>query len=126
MPNRGPLLWPLPLSSPVLEGEPGGMMDVKEVAKHHLVIMVLQKGVKVVGVVPGAGEQRRNIYIDEGKCGHPEIGLNCQNFRRVVVREYVTVRHPVRDGMVDKSNESNTTASGRAIASNGGIACETP
>ena len=65
-----------------------------------------------------------DINIDEGQCGHPEVDLNCLNFRHVVVREYVTIRHPVGDGMVDKSNVSSTTASGRTIAPHGGIVCE--
>ena len=41
-------------------GEPGGMAGVK-VAKHHQVSTVLQKGIKVGNVVPGA-EGRRGIY----------------------------------------------------------------
>ena len=38
--------------------------------------------------------------------------------------KYVTIRHPVVDGMVETSNESTTTASGWAITPDGGIACE--
>ena len=102
-------------------------MSVK-FAMHYLVSTVLQKGVKVGGVILGARGQRGpgegNIDFDEVSVDPPEVGLNCQNFRHVVVREYVTIRTPVGDGTVDKSNESTTTASGQVIAPVCGIACE--
>ena len=41
-------------------GEPGGLVGIK-VAKDHQVSMVLQKGVKVRGIVPRA-EGRRGLY----------------------------------------------------------------
>ena len=37
---------------------------------------------------------------------------------------YVTIGHPVGDGVVDQSDKSTTTASGRAIAPDGVIVCE--
>ena len=40
--------------------EPGGMMVVK-VAKHHLHSTVLQKGIKVGGVVPRAGGRNADV-----------------------------------------------------------------
>ena len=41
-------------------GEPGGMVGVK-VVEHHLVSMVLQKGVKVGSIVPRAGGRRGDV-----------------------------------------------------------------
>ena len=43
----------------------------------------LQKGVKVEGVVPGAGRRRGDIHVDKSQCVPLEVGLDCQNFRRV-------------------------------------------
>ena len=72
----------------------------------------------------GAGGRRGDIHIDKGQYGSSEVGLDCQNFFRVIIREYVTIRHLVCDGVVDESDKSTTTASGRAIVPDGGIACE--
>ena len=75
---------------------------------------------KIRGVVPGAGWLRGNVNIDKSQCSPPEVNLN---FRRVVVREYVTIRHPVGDWLVGKSDKF-TIASGRAIVPDGGTECE--
>ena len=37
---------------------------------------------------------------------------------------YVTIRHPIGDGVVDKSNKSSTATSCRVITPDSGIACE--
>ena len=95
-------------------------MGVK-VAKHHLVSPVLQKSVKVRGAVPRSRGRRGDVYIDKGQCGSPEVGLNCQNFRNVIIGEDSTVRHPIGDGVVDKSP---TATPGRDIAPDSGIVCK--
>ena len=98
--------------------EPGGMVGVED-AEHHLVSTVLKKD-----VVPRAGGCRGDVCVDEGQCGYLESSLNCQIFRSVIIEKYVTVRHPIGDGLVDESNKSS--ASGRAISPepDSGIACE--
>ena len=96
-------------------------MDVK-VTKHHLVSTFHHNGVKVGGVVPGGRRTQGDIHVDESQCGSPEVCLDCQNFCRVVIEEYVIIKHPVGDGVVYESDKS--TASGRAIAPDGDIACE--
>ena len=40
-----------------------------------------------------------DIHIEEGHCGSPDVGHDCQNFRRVLIGEYVAIRHPARDGV---------------------------
>ena len=42
------------------------------------------------------------------------------DFRRVIVRKYVTIRHPIGDRLMDESNGR----SGQAITPDSGIACE--
>ena len=96
-------------------GEPGGIVGVK-VARHHLVSTVLQKSVKIRGVVPRTGRRRRDVCIFEGQCGSPEVSLDCQNFRPVIIGEDATVRYPIRDGVVDEGDKSPTATPGRAIA----------
>ena len=90
-------------------GKPGGMVGVK-VAKHHLVSTVLQKSAKVRGDVYRAGGRGGGGYvnIDEGQSGSPEDGLDCQNFRRVIIGEDASVRHPIGDGVVDEGDKSPT------------------
>ena len=93
-----------------------------EFAEHHLVSTVLQVGVKIRGTgrrTAGTG----NIDIKKGYCYPPEVGLNCQDFRRGIVWEYVIIKHLAGDGMVDESVKS-TTASERAFAPDGAILCE--
>ena len=75
-----------------------------EVAKHHLVSTVLQKGVEVGGVVLRSGGRRKDVYVDEGQWGSSEVSLDCQNFRRVIIWEYAIVRHPIEDVVVDESD----------------------
>ena len=96
-------------------GEPGGIVGVK-VARHHLVSTVLQKSVKIRGIVPRTGGRRGDVCIFEGQCGSPEVGLDCQNFRRVIIGEDATVRYPIRDRVVDEGDKSPTATSGWAIA----------
>ena len=60
-----------------------------------------------------------DIQVDESQCGPPKVGLDCKNFCLVVIGEYVTVRHPVGDGVLDESDKSITTD--RAIAPDGGL-----
>ena len=64
--------------------------------------------------MPGEYKQ---LNIDKSECGLPEVGLDCKNFRRVIIREYVTIRQAVRD-------KFTTTVCGRAYAPDGGIAYE--
>ena len=52
------------------------MLDGK-VAKHHLVSTVHRKGIKIGGLLPGAGTKVSVVP--------PEVGLDCQNFCRVEV-----------------------------------------
>ena len=95
-----------------------------EIAKHHLVSTILQKGVKISAVVSRARERRGDVYIDEGQFGSPKVSLDCQDFRRIIVGKNVTIRHPIGDEVVDESNKSSTAASCRAITPDSGIAGE--
>ena len=109
------------LSSPVLENQEGWWVKVAEL---HLISTILQKGVGSRGRSSEGRRTQGDVYIDEGQCGSPEVSLDCQNFRRVIIRKYVIVRHPIAAGAVDENNKSSTAASGRAITPDGGIACE--
>ena len=71
--------------------------------------------------MPGEYKQ---LNIDKSQCGLPEVGLDCKNFRRVIIREYVTIRQAVRDRGVAESDKFTTTVCGRAYAPDGGIAYE--
>ena len=53
-----------------------------------------------------------------------EVCLDCQNFRRVIIGENATVRHPIGDGVVDEGDKSPTATPGRVIAPDIGIVCE--
>ena len=80
-------------------------MGVK-VTKHHRVSMFLQKSVEVRGVVPRAGRRGGDVDIDEGQRGFPEVCLDCQDFRLVIIGEDASVRHPIGDGVVDEDDKS--------------------
>ena len=54
----------------------------------------------------------------------PDFGLDCQNFRRVIVGEDATVKHPIGEGVLDEGDKSPTATPGRAIAPDIGIICE--
>ena len=105
-PHREPPLWPLPCHLLFWRTRRDG--EHYKVAKLHLVSTVLQKSVRVRGVVPEAGGLRGDVYIDKGQCGSPEVGFDCQDFCCVIIGENVTVRHPIGDGVVDESDKSPT------------------
>ena len=93
-----------------------------KVANHHLVSTVLQKRVEVSGVVPRAGRRGGDVNIDDGQCGSPEVGLDCHNFRRVIIGEDASVKHPIGDGVVNEGGKSPIAAPSRRP--NSGIVCE--
>ena len=80
------------------------------------------EGCQSRGFSSGSRRMQGDIQVDKSQCGPPKVGLDCKNFCLVVTGEYVTVRHPVGDGVLDESDKSITTD--RAIAPDGGMACE--